>query len=265
MGHKYNPQVDMLPLLCLINEKLEKENYLLNILSTELDIDKSEILDFELFLYEYEKGTIMGLNNEFISTSRLDDLWMVYAGLQGLIQANHKNTNVLVCVDHEEIGSQTSVGADSLFIRDVLNRICLCMGGETQDFYRGLSKSFMISADLAHAVHPNYVDKHDITNRPILGKGPVIKYSAGQKYTTTAFSAAIFSSICEEASVPIQKFVNRSDISGGSTISKFLSSNLGVNTVDMGTSILGMHSIRELGSVDDNHYVIEAFKKFYNI
>lgn len=262
-GHKFNAQVDMLPLLSLINEELEKEDYLLNILANELNVDKSEILDFELFLYEYEKGTVMGLNEELISASRLDDLWMVYAGLQGLIQGSSKSTNVLVCIDHEEIGSGTAVGADSCFIRDILERINLSLGGDTQDFLRALSKSIMISADLAHAVHPNYLDKHDPTNRPMLGKGPVIKYSSNQKYTTTAFSAAIFKGICEAAGVPVQKFVNKSDVIGGSTISKFISSKLGIEVIDMGTPVLGMHSVRELGAVIDNYYVIEAFKKFY--
>lgn len=262
-GYKYNAQVDMLPLLTLINEKLEKEDYLLNILAKELNVNKSEILDFELFLYEYEKGTIMGLNEELISSSRLDDLWMVYAGLQGLIQGSSKYTNVLVCIDHEEIGSATAVGADSSFIRDILNRINISLGGSDEDFFRALSKSVMISADLAHAVHPNYVDKHDLTNKPILGKGPVIKYSSNQKYTTTAFSAAIFTAICESVGVPVQKYVNNSNIIGGSTISKFISSNLGIHVIDMGTCILGMHSVRELGAVIDNYYIIQAFKKFY--
>ena len=264
-GYKYNAQDDLLPLLGLINEGLEKEDYLLNTLAKKLNIDKSEILDFELFLYEYEKGLVMGLNDEFISASRLDDLWMVYAGLQAILENNKKSTNLLVCMDHEEIGSATAVGADSFFIRDTLERINISLGGSPEDLFRAFSKSVMISADLAHAVHPNYIGKHDPTNRPMLGKGPVIKYSANQKYTTTAFSAAIFAEVCAKASVPIQKIVNRSDIAGGATMAKFISSNLGIHVIDMGTPLLGMHSIRETGSVIDNYYVIEAFKKFYTI
>jgi len=262
-GYKYNAQEDLLPLIGFVNESFEKEDYLLNVLAEELKVDKAEILDFELFLYEYEKGTVMGLNDEFISASRLDDLWMVYAGLQAILEENKKSTNVLVCMDHEEIGSATAMGADSFFIRDTLERVNISLGGNNEDFLRALSKSIMISADLAHAVHPNYTSKHDPSNRPLLGKGPVVKYSANQKYTTTGFSAAIFANLCEEVNVPMQKIVNRSDIAGGATMSKFISSNLGIHVIDMGTPLLGMHSIRETGAVLDNYYVIEAFKKFY--
>ncbi len=265
-GYKYNAQIDTLPLLGLISENLEKDNYILKVIANELNIDMKEIIDFELYLYEYEKGTIMGLNDEFISSSRLDDLWMVYAGLEALLNSTEviDETKVLVCLDNEEIGSATAEGADSLLLRDTLERINLSFRECKEDLFISLSKSIMISADLAHAIHPNHIDKHDLSNRPVLGEGPVIKYSSNQKYTTSCVSASVFAGICEAVNVPFQKFVNRSDIVGGSTISRFISSNLGITVIDMGAPLLAMHSIRELGTVKDNYYTIEAFTSFFS-
>ena len=264
-GYKINPQVDTLPLLALIENQLEEKNYLLELLSKELGKSEEDIIDFELFLYEYEKGKIIGLNEEFMSSPRLDDLWMVHAGLKGLLASSeNKATQVLVCIDHEEIGSQTAQGADSMFVLNILKRINIALSGSEEDFYRALTFSLALSSDLAHGVHPNYLDKHDPTNRPVLGKGPVLKYSAKQKYITTAYSASVFAQCCEKAGVPLQKYANRSDVLGGSTIAKFIAANLCIDVVDIGTPIFGMHSVRELGAIKDNDYVERVFTEFYS-
>ncbi|MCL1924960.1 MAG: M18 family aminopeptidase [Defluviitaleaceae bacterium] len=263
-GYEYNAQDDMNPILAFVNEKLESENYLLNILAKELSLGIEDILDFELFLYEYEKGSLIGVNEEFISSTRLDDAWMAFAGLEALLNANNVNgINVLVLFSHEEIGSQTAGGANSTYFREILERINIGLGHEKEELFKKMNNSFAISADLAHAVHPNQEKKHDKENRPILTGGPVIKYSAAQKYTTTAYSAAVFKKVCELAGVPVQKFVNKSDVIGGSTIAAFISRELGIQVVDMGSAILAMHSIRELGATIDNEYTIKAFTEFY--
>lgn len=265
-GYKINPQEDTLPLLSFVQDTFEKEDYLLNLIAEEISADKNDILDFELFLYEFEKGCIMGLNNEFISSPRLDDLWMVHAGLKALTDAEESpSIQLLACVDHEEIGSQTAQGADSMFLLNILKRINLSLSGTEEDFYRALSNSMAISADLAHGVHPNGLKKHDPTNRPVLGKGPVLKYSAKQKYITTARTSAIFQECCNKAGVPFQKYANRSDIIGGGTIAKFLSSVLCMDVVDMGAPLLSMHSVRELAAVIDNDYTQSAFKEFFTV
>lgn len=265
-GYKINKQKDTLPLLSLVNEKLEKGNYLMELLCKELCCKKEEILDFELYPYEYEKGSLIGLNEEFISSGRLDDLSMVHAGIKALMESKvSKATNVMVCFDNEEVGSSTKQGGDSDFLKTVLERIVLALGNGREDFFRALSESFMISADLAHAIHPNLGEKHDPIVRPVLGKGPVIKISASQSYTSDSDSAAVYEMICKNAGVNVQKFVNRSDMRGGSTIGPISSTHLPIRSVDMGTPILAMHSIRELGATKDHLDCIKSFIEFFNI
>jgi aspartyl aminopeptidase len=263
-GVELNKQKDMLPLLSVVSEELEKDKYLLNIIAKELKVEMDEVLDFDLFLYEYEKGCIMGLNDEFISSSRLDDLSMVHAGIRALISSEvGLATNVMACFDNEEVGSTTKQGANSPYMAYVLERIVLSLGKSREDYFRALAKSFMISADLAHAVHPNVGEKHDPVNRPVINKGPVIKISAAQSYTTDSNSCAVYEQLCRNAGVPVQKFVNRSDERGGSTIGPLSSTHVNIRSVDMGTPILAMHSVRELGGVKDHTYVTESFKEFY--
>lgn len=264
-GYSINKQKDTLPLLGLVNDKLEDNNYLLNIVSNNIGVSKEEILDFDLFLYEYGKGCLVGMEEELISSSRLDDLWMVHAGIRALIDSKvNKATKVMICVDNEEIGSLTAQGADSSFVKTILERITLSLGKDKEDFYRGLSNSVMVSADLAHGVHPNYIEKHDPTNRPLLGNGPVIKIAASGSYSTDAYSSGIFKGICEEGKIPYQTFVNRSDVRGGTTIGPILSAQLSIPVIDMGAAIIGMHSIRELASVSDNYHVLNFLKGFMN-
>lgn len=265
-GVELNKQKDMLPLMAVINEKLEKGNYLLNAIAEEISAEPSDILDFDLFLYEFEKGTIMGLKDEFISSPRLDDLAMVHAGITAITRASAKEgTNVMVCFDNEEVGSTSKQGADSPLLSNILERIVLSMGGNRESFFRAIARSFIISADLAHAVHPNVGEKHDPQSRPLINKGPVIKLSANMRYTTDSNSAAVYAGVCKKAEVPVQYFVNRSDEVGGSTIGPISSSHLQMRSVDMGTPILAMHSIRELGGVLDHTYVTNSFEEFYNL
>lgn len=265
-GYAINKQKDTLPLLGLINDKFEKDGYLLKLIAQELNVNAEEILGFDLALYEYEKGCLIGMNEELISSARLDDMWMVYAGTKALVNSkSNKATKVMVCIDNEEIGNLTAQGASSNLLIHTLERITLALGKDKEDFYRTLSNSVMISADLAHAVHPNLPEKHDLTNKPVLEGGPVLKIAAAGSYSTDSFNAAIFTEVCTKAGVPFQKFVNRSDVRGGTTIGPVTAANLTIPVIDMGAPVLGMHSIRELASVKDNAYTIKAFTEFYNI
>ena len=264
-GLNINKQKDTLPLLSLINEKFEKDGYLVKVLAEELNVSASDILGFDLGLYEIEKGAIIGLNEEFISAGRLDDMWMVYTGIQALIQSKpNKSTKVMVCIDNEEIGSLTAQGANSALLLNILERITLALGKDREGLHRALANSLMISADLAHAVHPNVEEKHDPTNRPVLGKGPVLKTAASGSYSTDSYNAAIFEGLCTLAEIPYQKFFNRSDVRGGTTIGPITSSLLTIPVMDMGAPLLSMHSIRELATVKDNEYTIKLFTQFYN-
>ncbi|MPM96979.1 putative M18 family aminopeptidase 2 [bioreactor metagenome] len=256
----------MLPLVGLINENLEKDNFLLKQLAKELDVELEEIIDFDLFLYEFEKGSLIGPNEEFISTGRLDNLSMAHSSLHALIHANgSKGVNVVAIFDNEEVGSSTKQGADSNMLINILERICLSLQKSREEFFSTIYSSFIISADLAHAVHPNMVDKHDPTSRPVMGKGPVIKINANQAYTSDAQSISVYKSICKEAGVNYQEFVNRSDERGGSTIGPISSTHLDIPSVDVGSPILAMHSIRELGNVEDHYNIYKTFNKFYEI
>lgn len=264
-GFNVNKQKDTLPLLSLINDKFEKNGYLVKVLAEELKVEASDILGFDLGLYEVEKGAVIGLNEEFISAGRLDDMWMVYTGIQALIESKaNKSTKVMVCIDNEEIGSLTAQGANSALLLNILERITLALGKDREGLHRALSNSLMISADLAHAVHPNAEEKHDPTNRPVLGNGPVLKTAASGSYSTDSYNAAIFEGLCKTANVPYQKFFNRSDVRGGTTIGPITTSLLTIPVMDMGAPLLSMHSIRELATVKDNYYTIKLFTEFFN-
>ena len=265
-GYNFNRQKDTLPLVGFVNEELEKKGYLMSLLTKELGVSEDEILDFDLYLYEYEKGCVMGINEELISAGKLDDQWMVFAGVKALINSTDiDSTKVMICIDNEEIGSLTAQGAQSKLIRGTLERIAIALGKNSEEFFRAVSNSVMISADLAHAVHPNLPEKHDPTNRPLLGNGPVLKIAASGSYSTEGVAAGIFEAVCKEANVPVQKFVNRSDVRGGTTIGPMSAADLCIPVIDMGAPLIGMHSVRELASVKDNFYTIEAFTKFFSL
>ena len=265
-GVKLSKQKDMLPILGIINDELERGNLLINLICKELNVKKEDILDFDLYLADATPACTFGIHNEFISSGRLDDLSMVHAGLQALLQSGEKTprvTQVLAIFDNEETGSQTKQGAGSPFLASILQRIVLAQGGTAEDFHRSVEQAFMVSADNAHAWHPNYSEKYDPTNHPVLGGGPVIKFNAAQKYASDAVSAAVFAGICEKAGVPCQRFVNHSDVAGGSTLGNILASSLPLRGVDMGNPLLAMHSCRETAAVKDHIYCIEAFRTFY--
>lgn len=265
-GIELNRQKHTLPLIATISEELESDGFFIRAIAEELGIPEKKILDFDLFLYEYEKGCVMGIRDEFISSGRLDDLLLVHAGIKSLAESQGSaSTKVMVCFDNEEVGNTTKQGANSSMLSTVLERISLSMGVGREDYFRALSKSFMISCDLGHALHPNYAEKSDPVNKPVMNRGPIIKISANQSYTSDAYSGAVFEGICRKAGINVQKFVNRSDERGGSTIGPVASSLLGIPTVDVGTAVLAMHSIRELAGIDDYIDIKKAFDEYYKI
>ena len=264
-GVKLSKQKDMLPILGILQDELEKGNMLMNLICAELKVEATDVLDFDLYLADATPACTFGIHDEFISSGRLDDLSMCFAGLEALTAhaETPERTNVLALFDNEETGSQTKQGAGSPFLASLLRRIALSQGEDAEAFERAVEKSFMVSADNAHAWHPNYNEKYDPTNHPMLGGGPVIKLNAAQKYATDAMSAAIFAEICREADVPCQRFVNHSDVAGGSTLGNILASSIPVRGVDMGNAILAMHSCRETGSTADHEYAVKAFTRFF--
>ena len=269
-GVKLSKQKDMLPLLGLINDELEQGNLLMNVIVEELSkqrpVSHEDILDFDLYLADTQPACTFGVHDEFISSGRLDDLSMCFAGLEALIAAPESDTTqVLAIFDNEETGSQTKQGAGSPFLASMLMRIARQQSGTEEAYWQAVERAFMISANNAHAFHPNYAEKYDPTNHPMLGGGPAIKFNASQKYASDAVSAAIFAEICRKAGVPCQRFVNHSDVAGGSTLGNILASTVPLRGVDMGNAILGMHSCRETGSVADHEYCVRAFTEFYSL
>lgn len=264
-GVKLSKQKDVLPLLGMVTDELERGNMLTNIICSELNINKEDILDFDLYLADSTPACTFGVHDELISSGRLDDLSMCFAGLEALLAAPLTDTTkVLAIFDNEETGSQTKQGAGSPFLASMLKRIAMAQSGSEEAYWQAVERAFMISADNAHAWHPNYPEKFDPTNHPVLGGGPVIKFNAAQKYASDAVSAAVFAEICHEAGVPCQRFVNHSDVAGGSTLGNILASSIPLRGVDMGNAILAMHSCRETGSVADHCYCVAAFTRFFS-
>ena len=263
-GVKLSKQKDMLPILGIVTGELEKGNLLMNVICGELGISQEDIIDFDLYLADATPACSFGVHDEFISSGRLDDLSMCFAGLEAMIATETVDaTKVLAIFDNEETGSQTKQGAGSPFLSMMLKRIALAQSGSEEAFYQAVERAFMISADNAHAWHPNYSEKYDPTNHPLLGGGPVIKFNAAQKYASDAVSAAVFAEICKEAEVPCQRFVNHSDVAGGSTLGNILASSIPLRGVDMGNAILAMHSCRETGSTADHIFTVRAFTQFF--
>ena len=263
-GVKLSKQKDMLPILGIVTSELERGSLLMNVICGELNIKQEDIIDFDLYLADATPACTFGVHDEFLSSGRLDDLSMCFAGLEAMIATETiDTTKVLAIFDNEETGSQTKQGAGSPFLSMMLKRIALAQSGSEEAFYQAVERAFMISADNAHAWHPNYSEKYDPTNHPVLGGGPVIKFNAAQKYVSDAVSAAVFAEICREAGVPCQRFVNHSDVAGVSTLGNILASSIPVRGVDMGNAILAMHSCRETGSTADHIYCVKAFTKFF--
>ncbi len=259
-GYSYNAQKDLLPLYGDISAK----DTFFHQVAKAACVEETEILGHDLFLYNRQKGSVWGASNEFISSGRLDDLQCAYASLRGFLNGNKTDYFALHCVfDNEEVGSQTKQGAASTFLYDILTRICSALEMTSEDYLISLAKSFMISADNAHAVHPNYAEKTDPVNRPYLNEGIVIKYNANQKYCTDGISAAMFKDICHAADVPYQTFTNRSDMPGGSTLGNISNTQVALNTVDIGLPQLAMHSPYETAGVKDTEYLVKAATEFF--
>ncbi len=262
-GFKVDKQKDLLPFISSI-EEITKKFDLKELLSKQMQVKKDRVLDFELYLYDLAQGQIIGLDNDMISCSQMDDLAMVYASLKALIGAPvGEATKITMFFDNEEIGSKTMQGADSPLLGSILERISLSMGEGRESYLRALENSFVISSDMAHALHPNAQEKHDPTNKPLINGGPVIKISTNFRYTSDSESAAYFESLCKQANVPVQRFVNHSNERGGSTIAPITAGRLGIPSVDIGNPMLSMHSIKELCGVMDHHYLIKVFQEFY--
>ena len=235
------------------------------LIAKETGVSVEDIVDTDLYLYNREKAAVLGLNEEFLSSGRLDDLQCAYGTLCGFLAAKPSESIDVYCAfDNEEVGSMTKQGADSSFLRCTLERISTELGRSRREFMESLSSSFMISADNAHAVHPNHPELEDPSHRPVPNGGIVIKYSANQKYTTDAVSGAVMKEICRKAKVPVQIFYNRSDLLGGSTLGNLSTSQLSLNTVDIGLAQLAMHSSYETAGVRDTEYLARACEVFFS-
>ena len=270
-GHAISVQKDMKPVVgyfdaATIRMAQQGKGIILSVIGKECGINPQDILDYEISLYPYFTPQVCGLNNEYIEAGRIDDLSMVFAGLEALLDTceyESDHIRILAIFDNEETGSGTRQGAASPVLRDLMERVCDRLGGSKEDFHIGVSNSFMISADDAHAWHPNYNEKYDPTNHPVIGGGPVIKINSNCKYMTDSVGAAIFKELCNRAGVHYQMFVNHSDVTGGSTLGNILTSQLDFKGVDIGAPIWAMHSAVETAGVSDHEDMVKVFKEFW--
>lgn len=257
-GVEYNPQTDMQPIIGMPDRKGAYQE----LLAKSAGVKKEDILGEDIYLYNRDKCRLIGIGEAFIAGPRLDDLECAFAGMRALTEEQpEKFVNLCAVFDNEEIGSGTKQGADSTFLKDVLRRICLGFGEEA--CYRMLAESFLISADNAHALHPNHPEKADIINRPAINGGIVIKYHGSQRYATDAYSAAVMKEICRRADVPYQSYANRSDIAGGGTLGNISTAQVSVNTVDIGLPQLAMHSALETAGAEDIGYLVKALREYF--
>lgn len=259
-GKSYNANVDMLPLI----GGPELKTGFRAIVAQSLGIAEEALLAGDLILYPRTPGCVWGAEDEYVSSARLDDLQCVYGCLQGLLAAEDGESAAVLCVfDNEEVGSGTKQGADSSFLEDVLYRAASALGRSDAQYRALLTNSLMVSADNAHAVHPNHPEYADRNDRPAMNKGIVIKHNANQRYTTDAVSAAAFETVCRRAGVPVQSFTNRADIAGGSTLGHISAAHVSVNTVDIGLAQLAMHSTYETAGAKDTEYLAAAAQEFF--
>lgn len=258
---KLNAQQHLMPIF-----GLDKEQDLLQIILDEHKIKatSTEVAAFDLFLHDSQKSAFGGLNDEFIYAPRLDNLAMCHASLEALIKSKpHSSVSMAALFDHEEVGSVSDRGACSSFLPAILERISLSLKGEREAYLAALSRSYLLSADMAHAVHPNYSERHDKDHHPLINHGPVIKHNANQRYATNSETAAYFNLLCQESGIMVQEFVSRNDCPCGSTIGPSVASKLGIKTVDVGNPMLSMHSIREMAGSKDHAKMICVFEEFF--
>ena len=264
-GLKLHKQNELPLILSALAQECLPQTYFSELLQEQSACEAERILSWDLAVYDTQKGVFWGAENEFYANSQLDNLASCHAALQGLLDDTVlENEATLVCAffDHEEIGSESNKGADGSFLGDVLKRISLVTENNKEDFTRALAKSFMVSADMAHAYQPNFPLAYDPDHKVFVNKGPVIKVNANQRYSTESVSQAMFVDWCEQAGVPYQKYSHRSDLACGSTIGPITSARLGIRSVDVGNPVWAMHSIRESAGVLDHGYMIKVMKKF---
>ncbi|VAW82771.1 Aspartyl aminopeptidase [hydrothermal vent metagenome] len=258
---KFNPQQHLPPLLMQVgDEPAVGFRQLLQELARQQhpELDIEAVLEFELSLYDCQPGTLVGLQQDFLVSARLDNLLSCFIAARALIDSTGTTHRLLVCSDHEEVGSASSCGADGPFLKSVLERLC----PQPQELARCINRSWLISVDNAHGIHPNYADKHDANHGPLLNQGPVIKTNANQHYASNSETAGLFRLLCEQVRVPVQAFSVRSDMSCGSTIGPITASTIGVRTLDVGIPTFAMHSIRETAGARDSDYLRQALVAF---
>jgi Aspartyl aminopeptidase len=257
-GMKYNAQIDMLPIIGFGNNR----GVLIDKIAKEISVNEEDIMGSDLYLYNRQPGIIWG-DGQYLSSARIDNLQCAYASLISFVRATTaKNINVYCCFDNEEVGSTTRQGANSTLLDDVLYRITECFG-ISDKYHEMIAKSFLISADNAHSVHPNHPELADQTNRVHINGGVVIKYNANQSYTSDSFSAALFAQCCKEADVPVQYFTNRSDVRGGGTLGNISTAHVSVPSVDIGLAQWAMHSSYETAGCQDTEMMIRALAVYY--
>jgi len=257
-----NAQTDILPIVLQLekNEKISFNDILIEQLKQQYPETKpAAIIDYEMSFYDTQASGIVGLRDEFIAASRLDNLLSCFVAAKALLASDYKQSSLVVCYDHEEVGSASTSGAQGNFLQSVLQRICTSQ----ENLLRCVDQSFLISADNAHGIHPNYADKHDKNHGPILNQGPVIKINANQRYASNSITSAIFQKIADALEIPVQRFVVRSDMACGSTIGPITASEIGVKTIDIGLATFAMHSIRELAGSGDGFALNQIFKRFF--
>lgn len=263
-GIELNKQKDMLPIADIIENEVNQV-FLLEHLASELNVDTGELLDFELMVYQTEKGEAIGFGKTMYSSPRLDNITSVYACLEGLISGMRtKGINAIALFDNEEIGSRTNKGAASSLFPIILERLFYSLGKSKVQYYNDLAGGFIVSADVAHCLHPNAPEKNDLTNKVMLNGGIVIKYAASQSYANDCESSGVLIQLCEEHKIPYQKFVNRSDTTSGSTLGSILSTVLPIRTIDVGIPLLAMHSARELMGIKDQNNLNKLIHVFFS-
>ncbi|MGV8917608.1 MAG: M18 family aminopeptidase [Pseudomonas sp.] len=260
-GTPINAQNELPPILAQVagDERMDFRALLTDQLAREHGLNADVVLDFELSFYDTQSAAVIGLNADFIAGARLDNLLSCFAGLQALLTADSEETCLLVCTDHEEVGSSSTCGADGPMLEQILQRLL----PDGDDYVRTVQRSLLVSADNAHGIHPNYADKHDGNHGPKLNAGPVIKVNNNQRYATSSETAGFFRHLCMAQEVPVQSFVMRSDMACGSTIGPITASHLGVRTVDIGLPTFAMHSIRELAGSHDLAHLVKVLSAFY--
>jgi len=259
-----NPQKDIVPVLFQLGEGATLVPNFKSLLLAQLQqeqphTDAAQVLDFEMSLYDTQAPALIGLQQDFIASARLDNLLSCFVGLQAILNADADVSSLLICTDHEEVGSTSCCGAKGPMLQQFLERLI----PETETRIRVIERSLMISADNAHGVHPNFMDRHDENHGPLLNRGPVVKINANQRYATTSETGGFFNWLCEQNQVPVQVFVARTDMGCGSTIGPIVSSEVGVKTIDVGVPTFAMHSIRELAGIADAHYLYRIASAFY--